>query len=89
MGLFHSKPNKNHKQIVHLPSVMVEKIPDKNHKQIVDLPPRNDEEFFCYIPKKERMKSVSLVKKQWYSIINSKIENVLISSPTQDPKFRS
>ena len=63
MGLFYSKPDENHKQIVDLPTEMMEKI-------------------FSYVPKKERMK-ISLVKKQWYAIINSKIEDILISNSTQ------
>ena len=64
MGLFHSKP-------------------DENHKQIVDLPPEMMEKIFSYIDKKERMK-ISLVKKQWMAIINSKIENILIRQPNQE-----
>ena len=64
MGLFYSKP-------------------DENHKQIVDLPPEVMEKIFSYIPKKERMKTVSLVKKQWFSIINSKIEDILLDNPKE------
>ena len=64
MGLFHSKP-------------------DENRKQIVDLPPEMMEKIFSYIDKKERMK-ISLVKKQWMAIINSKIENILIRQPNQE-----
>ena len=58
--------------------------PDEKHKQIVDLPPEIMEKILCYIPKEERMKSVSLVKKQWYFIINSKIEEILIRQPNEE-----
>ena len=54
--------------------------PDENHKLIVDLPPEMMEKIFSYIDKKERMK-ISLVKKQWMAIINSKIEKILIRQP--------
>ena len=48
----------------------------------MDLPPEIMEKIFSYIEKKERMK-MSLVKKQWFSIINSKVENILISDSRQ------
>ena len=57
--------------------------PDENHEQIVNLPTEMMEKILAYVPKKERMK-ISLVKKQWYAIINSKIENILVRRPTQD-----
>ena len=64
MGLFYSKP-------------------DENHKQIVDLPNEMMEEIFTYIDKKERM-NIALVSKSWFAIINSKIEEILIQTPTQE-----
>ena len=57
--------------------------PDEKHKQIVDLPPEMIRKIFTYIGKKERMK-ISLVNKQWYAIINTRIDEILIRSPTQD-----
>ena len=55
--------------------------PDENH--IVELPNEMMVKILSYIPKKERMK-ISLVKKQWMAIINSKIENILIRQPNQE-----
>ena len=55
--------------------------PDESHKYM-DLPPEIMEKIFSYIEKKERMK-ISLVKKQWFSIINSKIEDILITNSSQ------
>ena len=69
MGLFYSKPE------------MMKT--DENCKQIVDLPPEMMRKIFTYIGKKERMK-ISLVNKQWYAIISTRIDEILIRSPTQD-----
>ena len=55
--------------------------PDENH--IVELPTEMIDKILSYIPKKELMK-ISLVKKQWMAIINSKIENILIRQPNQE-----
>ena len=57
--------------------------PDENYKQIVDLPNEIMEEIFSYINKKERM-NIALVSKSWFAIINSKIEEILIQTPTQE-----
>ena len=57
--------------------------PDENYKQIVDLPNEIMEEIFSYINKKERM-NIALVSKSWFAIINSKIDEILIQTPTQE-----